>query len=116
MQRKNAASSVFERSSPPRRPGTERTTLAVALRHDPQSAAEPRITASGRGKVADQILCIAFDHGVKVRTDADLAQILATLEVDSLIPVEAFAAVAEILAYVYRANRQAPPTIEEIAP
>ena len=116
MQRKNAASPVFERSSPPRRPGAERTSLAVALRHDPQSATEPRVAATGRGKVADQILGIAFDHGVKVRTDADLAQILATLEVDSLIPVEAFAAVAEILAYVYRANGQAPPSVEETAP
>ena len=37
-----------------------------------------------------------------------LAQILAAVDVDSDIPTEAFAAVAEILSYVYRANNEAP--------
>jgi flagellar biosynthesis protein len=41
---------------------------------------------------------------VKVREDADLVEVLSKLEVDSPIPVEAFAAVAEILTYVYQAN------------
>ena len=41
---------------------------------------------------------------MKVREDADLAEILSVLEVDSIIPVEVLATVAEILAYVYRAN------------
>ena len=62
----------------------------------------PRVVASGRGAVAEQILRIAFDRGVKVRSDADLAEILATIEVESEIPLEALAAVAEILSYVYR--------------
>jgi len=39
-----------------------------------------------------------------VRKDADLAEILDALEIESEIPLEAFAAVAEILTYVYRAN------------
>jgi flagellar biosynthesis protein len=39
-----------------------------------------------------------------VRQDADLAELLAVLELDQEIPVEAFTAVAEILSYVYRAN------------
>ena len=60
--------------------------------------------ATGRGYVAEQILNIAFANGVKVRQDADLAQILAAVDVDCPIPTEAFASVAEILSYVYRAN------------
>jgi flagellar biosynthesis protein len=62
--------------------------------------------ASGRGAVAEQILGIAFERGVRVRADADLAEILAAVEVDSEIPLQALAAVAEILSYVYRANSQ----------
>ena len=84
-------------------------TIAVALEEQPDQGA-PRITASGRGFVAEQILQIAFANGVKVREDADLVQILAAVDVDSEIPTEAFAAVSEILAYVYRANGQVPPT------
>ena len=71
--------------------------------------AAPRVLASGRGAVAEQILRIAFDRGVKVREDADLAEILSAIDVDSLIPLEAFAAVAEILAYVYRAEGRGAP-------
>jgi len=83
-------------------------TIAVALEEQPDAAA-PKVTASGRGFVAEQILQIAFANGVKVREDADLVQILTAVDVDSDIPTEAFAAVSEILAYVYRANGQTPP-------
>ncbi len=65
----------------------------------------PKVVATGRGAVAEQILAIAFEKGVPVREDADLAQILAAVELDSEIPLDALAAVAEILSYVYRANR-----------
>ncbi|MGE5504170.1 MAG: EscU/YscU/HrcU family type III secretion system export apparatus switch protein [Actinomycetota bacterium] len=88
------------------RPGR---AVAVALEYDPAQADAPRVTASGRGAVAEQILALAFAHGVKVRTDPDLAEVLAAVEVDTVIPVEAFVAVAEILAYVYRANGRAVP-------
>lgn len=79
-------------------------TLAVALDYDPARDKAPKVVASGRNAVADQILQIAFANGVKVREDADLAQLLSALDIDSEIPVEAFAAVAEILIYVYRAS------------
>ncbi len=86
-----------------------RTPIAVALAYDPAQADAPKVVATGKGFMAEQILEFAFAHGVKVRTDADLAQILAAVEIDTVIPVEAFLAVAEILAYVYRANGQMPP-------
>jgi flagellar biosynthesis protein len=85
-------------------PPPARRQVAVALRHDRGDPSLPRVVASGKGAVAEQILELAFSHGVKVRTDADLAEILAAVDVDSEIPIEAIAAVAEILAYVYRAN------------
>jgi flagellar biosynthesis protein len=90
--------------------------VAVALRYDPAVAPAPRVVASGKGFLAEQILAFAFAHGVKVRTDPDLAQILAAIDVDTLIPVEAFLAVAEILVYVYRANGTRPPTAEGADP
>ncbi len=84
-------------------PGQD-VTKAVALQYDAGQDNAPRITATGRGDVAEQILALAFAHGVRVREDADLVEILSQLEVDSVIPLEAFTAVAEILSYVYRTN------------
>lgn len=78
--------------------------VAIALDHESENSELPRIVATGKGEVARQILEIAFAHGVKVREDADLAEILAAIDVESEIPLEAIAAVAEILTYVYRAN------------
>lgn len=78
--------------------------VAVALAHDLKDGRPPRMVAGGRGRIAEQILEIAFANGVRVREDADLAQLLSSIDIDSEIPVEAFAAVAEILTYVYQAN------------
>jgi flagellar biosynthesis protein len=100
-----------DRTSPSRGPEKaqpEKQQKAVAIAHEPEGNNVPRVVASGRGAVAEQILQIAFAHGVKVREDADLVEVLSQVDVDSDIPLEAFAAVAEILAYVYRANGMLP--------
>jgi flagellar biosynthesis protein len=78
--------------------------IAVALRHDPEAADLPRVSASGRGAIARRIVEIARANRIEVRRDADLAGMLQALEIDSPIPLAAFAAVAEILARLYRAN------------
>lgn len=73
----------------------------------------PRVIAGGRGTVAEQILEIAFANGIKVREDADLAELLSAIELDDEIPLEAFAAVAEILIYVYKANGNWPDYLND---
>ncbi len=81
-----------------------RRDIAVALSHNADGGELPRVIAAGTGAVARQILEVAFARGIKVREDADLAEVLAAVDVDSEIPLAAFAAVAEILSYVYRAQ------------
>ena len=79
--------------------------VAVAIQGDEKDPEAPaKIIATGRGRLAEQILEIAFAKGIKVREDADLAELLAQLELDTPIPSEAIVAVAEILAKVYEAN------------
>ncbi|MGQ9365876.1 EscU/YscU/HrcU family type III secretion system export apparatus switch protein [Azospirillum sp. A39] len=96
------------RPSPPaRRP------VAVALKYELGTLSLPKVVATGRGHVAEQILELAFANGVKVREDADLVEVLSAIDVDTEIPIEAIAAVAEILAHVYRANGTVPPDPEE---
>ncbi|MCB1538463.1 MAG: EscU/YscU/HrcU family type III secretion system export apparatus switch protein [Rhodospirillales bacterium] len=82
---------------------------AVALKDRSLLGKTPEITAAGRGEVARQILEIAHKNGVKVREDANLAELLAMFEIDSPIPTEALMAVGEILAYVYQANGEPNP-------
>lgn len=82
--------------------------LAIALHHERSGDKAPVVVAKGYGELAEKILQVAFANDVKVRQDPDLAQVLSVVEVDCEIPLEAFAAVAEILTYVYRANGEMP--------
>lgn len=84
-------------------------TKAVAIEYERGVDEAPRVTASGAGTIAEQILAIAFERGIKVRQDAELVEILSLVEVDSPIPLEAFTAIAEILAFVYQANALRKP-------
>ena len=83
--------------------------VAVAVKAAEAGRDLPHITAAGRGKLAEQILQLAFQNGINVREDSALAEMLAAIELDSPIPAEAFMAVAEILSYVYRANGMPNP-------
>ena len=83
---------------------TKPRAKAVALDYKPVDDA-PKIVASGQGALADRIVAKAFESGVAVREDPELVDILAAYDIGSFIPAEAFVAVAEILHYLYLANR-----------
>lgn len=78
--------------------------LAVALKYDQSNDPAPRVVASGKGEIAEQMIAIAREHGITIHRDEELVQILSVLDIDTLIPLEAYAAVAEILAYIYKKN------------
>ena len=74
---------------------------AVALKNDPNLPDLPEIAAIGHGHWAEKILELAYASDIPVREDAELTDILALLEEEHEIPVEAIMAVAEILSYIY---------------
>jgi flagellar biosynthesis protein len=83
------------------------TRQTVALRYAPKKDAAPKLVAKGRGYLADKILELAREHNIPIRHDKNLVQILSRLDLEAEIPENAYKAVAEILAFIYRlANRQ----------
>jgi flagellar biosynthesis protein len=78
---------------------------AVALRYEPGSEHAPRVVAKGDGRLAERILAFAREHGVAVREDRDLLELLAC-DVGEEIPVELYDAVARILTCLYTLNRK----------
>lgn len=79
-------------------------TMAAAIKYDSTSYDAPKVTARGRGFIADKIIEKAEEFGIPIRNDPDLVQILGKLDVGTEIPVELYRAVAEILAFVYSLN------------
>ncbi|WFR61840.1 EscU/YscU/HrcU family type III secretion system export apparatus switch protein [Paenibacillus amylolyticus] len=80
---------------------------AVALKYVPGESEAPVVVAKGRGKVAEAILDKARENGVAVQEDAALVEVLSKLDLDEQIPAELYQLVAEVLTYVYRADRLA---------
>jgi flagellar biosynthetic protein FlhB len=81
---------------------TNPTHYSVALKYDGHSAA-PTVVAKGKDLIALRIREIAKENGVPIVPDPPLARAMhANVEVGQQIPEELFAAVAQILAYVYR--------------
>lgn len=87
---------------------TNPTHFAVALRYA-RALPAPEVVAKGADEVAFRIISLARANDVAVVQDPPLARSLhATVEVGQYIPAEAFGAVAEILAQIYRAAGRAP--------
>jgi len=77
---------------------------AVALGYDKEIHNAPVVLAKGQGPIAEKIIQLAIDNNIEIRKDEDLLQILKAVDINEEIPVEAFAAVAEIISYIYRQN------------
>ncbi len=78
---------------------------AAALRYDAEKDRAPRVVAKGSGKVAEKIIELARKHGIPLREDPVLIEILSQLDLQQEIPPAVYSVVAEILAFIYRLNR-----------
>ena len=85
---------------------TNPTHIAVALLYDPFKAPAPIVLALGQRKVAERIKAIARERGVPIVENVSLARALhAQVRIGRDVPIELYRAVAEVLAFVYRARR-----------
>jgi len=81
------------------------THIAVALRYDRKSMGAPRIVAKGTRLNALRIKEIAKEHQIPIVENKPLARIMFKYgRVGGEIPAQLYAAVAEVLAWVYRVN------------
>ena len=85
----------------------DKNKQAVALTYEQDKDQAPRVSAKGKGLIAEQIIKLAKEHNIEIRQDADLVAVLSKIELGTPIPVEAYAAVAEILSYIYKMNKNA---------
>ncbi len=80
--------------------------VAVALQYDGQNA--PRVTAKGRGALAEQILEIAQAHDIPLHPDPQLADVLSQIPLGDEIPEALYIAIAEVIAFAYAISGKIP--------
>ncbi|EMR11952.1 flagellar protein FhlB cytoplasmic domain-containing protein [Methylophaga lonarensis MPL] len=81
-------------------------TRAIALHYDGDNA--PTVTASGEGRIAEEIIRIAREHNIPLRQDSLLTDLLKDLELGDEIPPELYRAIAEVIAYAYMVSGKVP--------
>ncbi len=89
---------------------TNPTELAIAVQYDPQSMPAPVVIAKGAGVIAQRIRRLALENSVPIVERKDLARTLYKhVEVNQAIPAEQYAAMAEVLKYVYQLKGKTLP-------
>lgn len=94
-----------DKTHPPRKP-KRGPKAAVALGYDPGKDEAPRVIAAGRGELAEALLAKAEQHKVPIMVDHPLASALVRLEIGAYVPPELYAAVAEVLAFLWNLERE----------
>ncbi len=85
---------------------TNPTHYAVAIKYEEGKHHAPVVIAKGKDNLALKIKEVAREHGIHIVQNPPLARSLyAEVEIDRPIPEALFAAVAEVLAYVYKMNK-----------
>ena len=80
----------------------EEIQKAVALGYDPKKDDAPRVLASGKNLLAQQIIAVAKQNGIPIRDDPVLTAALMEIDINQTIPSELYRVVAEVLSYIYR--------------
>jgi flagellar biosynthesis protein len=86
----------------------KRQDTAIALKYQPKSDNAPRVTAKGKGKVAEKIIEIAKKNNIYIHNDPDLIEILSQLDINDQIPPDLYIVAAELLSFVYSLNSVHP--------
>lgn len=79
---------------------------AIALVYDGDQA--PTLTAKGEGDLAEQIIQLAMEYEVPIYENAELAKVLARLELGDQIPEALYRTIAEIIAFAWYLKGKAP--------
>lgn len=89
---------------------TNPTELAVAIQYDPLEMAAPVVVAKGAGVLAQRMRRLGLEHNIPIVERKPLAQLLyKEVDIGKPVPTESYAAVAEVLAYVYQLKGKKMP-------
>lgn len=85
---------------------TKQRKTAAALSYDKLTERSPKMTALGKGTIAEEIIQKANKYDVPVLEDASLVALLSELNINETIPEELYKIVAEVFAFIYQIDQQ----------
>jgi flagellar biosynthetic protein FlhB len=92
---------------------TNPTELAIALQYDAEKMPAPIVIAKGAGVLAQRIRRLGLESSVPIVERKELARALyANVEIGQQVPAEQYAAVAEVIRYVYQLKKKPLPSVK----
>jgi flagellar biosynthesis protein FlhB len=83
------------------------THIAIAIRYRAGEDKAPRVTAKGKGELAEMMRSLARENGIPIVENIPLARLLwKRVKIGRGVPADTYKAVAAVLAYVYRITRR----------
>jgi flagellar biosynthesis protein len=79
---------------------------AVALSYDQERDIAPRVSATGKGLVADNIIRKAEENHIPIMEDRNMVELLSELDINEKIPEELYQAVAEVFSFIYLTDKK----------
>lgn len=81
-------------------------SIAVSLEYEGSGA--PKVTAKGKGYIAQEIIETAKTHGIPIQQDPELINLLSQVELNQEIPEALYEAVAQVLIFAYQISGKSP--------
>lgn len=89
--------------------------IAVSIEYEGSSA--PKVTAKGKGYIAQEIIQTAKELGIPIQENGPLVELLSQVELDKEIPPELYEAVVQVLIFAYQVSgKEIAPTTPELQP
>lgn len=89
----------------PKNPIKSTIKKAVALGYNRERDNAPKILASGKGELANNIIKAAKENNIPIKEDKDLVEILSKIDINQEIPPNLYKAVAEVFSFLYRTTK-----------
>ena len=77
-----------------------RRKIAIALCCDPEDDLQPKVSATAKGYMAEQLMSLARCHGVPIEKSPPLAEGMVGLKVGQTVPEEFFPLLAALMSHV----------------
>jgi len=81
--------------------------VAVSLEYEGSGA--PKVTAKGRGYIAEEIIEQARLHDIPIQKNHELVGLLSEVELNQEIPEQLYEAVAQVLIFAYEVSGKELP-------
>ncbi|MGC4377969.1 EscU/YscU/HrcU family type III secretion system export apparatus switch protein [Fictibacillus sp. Mic-4] len=79
---------------------------AAVIQYDESSGRAPKVTAQGRGKLAEEIIKLAQKHNIPIQKDESLIGNLLEIDLGESIPPQLYAVIAEILLMIEQLEKE----------